>query len=60
MNVEKQKQIQEANSVEQIVDNLTLFDDDLMTMVFDENIPAAELLLKIILKTGMQSVFLLA
>ena len=50
MNVEKQKQIQEANSVEQIVDNLTLFDDDLMSMVFDENILAAELLLKIILK----------
>ena len=50
VNVEKQKQIQEANSVEQIVDNLTLFDDDLMSMVFDENIPAAELLLKIILK----------
>lgn len=50
MNVEKQSQIQEAKSVEQIIDNLTLFDDDLMSMVFDENIPATELLLKIILE----------
>lgn len=37
-------------SVEQIVDSMTLFDDDLMSMVFDENIPATELLLKTILK----------
>ena len=36
--------------VEQIIDNLTLFDDDLMSMVFDGNIPATELLLRIILK----------
>lgn len=36
-------------NVEEIVDNMTLFDDDLMSMVFDANIPAAELLLKIIL-----------
>ncbi len=36
--------------VEQIVDNLTLFDDDLMSMVFDANIAATELLLRIILK----------
>lgn len=35
--------------VEKLVDNLTLFDDDLMSKVFDENIPATELLLKIIL-----------
>lgn len=32
-----------------IVDNLTLFDDDLMSMVFDGNISATELLLRIIL-----------
>ena len=38
------------DKVEQIVDNLTLFDDDLMSMVFDGNVSAAELLLKIILK----------
>lgn len=36
--------------VEEIVDNLTLFDDDLMSIVFDGNIPATELLLKIILE----------
>ncbi len=36
--------------VEQIIDNLTLFDDDLMSMVFDGNILATELLLRIILK----------
>lgn len=37
-------------TAEQIVDNLTLFDDDLMSMVFDANIEATELLLRIILK----------
>ena len=37
-------------TVEQIVDEMDLFDDDLMSMVFDGNIPATELLLKIILK----------
>lgn len=37
-------------SVEEIVDNLTLFDDDLMSIVFDANIPATELMLKIILE----------
>ncbi|MCM1201255.1 MAG: PD-(D/E)XK nuclease family transposase [Bacteroides fragilis] len=37
-------------TVEQIIDDMDLFDDDLMSMVFDGNIPAAELLLKIILK----------
>lgn len=41
---------QNAESINQIVDNLTLFDDDLMSMVFDKNIPATELLLKIILQ----------
>ena len=37
-------------TVEQIIDDMDLFDDDLMSMVFDSNIPATELLLKIILK----------
>jgi hypothetical protein len=41
---------QDIPSVDQIVDDLTLFDDDLMSMVFDGNIEATELLLKIILK----------
>lgn len=34
---------------EKIVDDMTLFDDDLMSMVFDANIPATELVLKIML-----------
>lgn len=42
--------IQDAESINQIVDDLTLFDDDLMSMVFDSNLSATELLLKIILK----------
>ena len=41
---------QDTKTVEQIVDDMDLFDDDLMSMVFDGNIEATELLLKIILK----------
>ncbi|MDE6739171.1 MAG: PD-(D/E)XK nuclease family transposase, partial [Lachnospiraceae bacterium] len=41
---------QDSRTVEQIVDDMSLFDDDLMSMVFDGNIEATELLLKIILK----------
>ncbi len=41
---------QDTRTVEQIVDDMDLFDDDLMSMVFDGNIEATELLLKIILK----------
>lgn len=41
---------QDTERINQIIDNLTLFDDDLMSMVFDDNITATELLLKIILK----------
>ena len=36
--------------VNRIVDNFTLMDDDFMSKVFDENIPATQLLLSIILK----------
>ena len=36
--------------LEKAIDNLTLFDDDLMSKVFDGNIEAAELLLKIVLE----------
>ncbi len=36
--------------INKIIDDMTLFDDDLMSMVFDKNIPATELLLKIILQ----------
>lgn len=42
--------LQDSKTVEQIVDDMDLFDDDLMSMVFDGNIEATELLLKIILK----------
>ncbi len=41
---------QDIRTVEQIIDDMDLFDDDLMSMVFDRNIEATELLLKIILK----------
>ena len=41
---------QDNRTVEQIVDGMSLFDDDLMSMVFDGNMEATELLLKIILK----------
>ena len=50
MDSKKNSNIPVPESVEQIIDNLTLFDDDLMSMVFDGNLPAAELLLRIILK----------
>ena len=36
--------------INDLIDNLTLFDDDLMGKVFDENIEAAELLLRLILE----------
>ena len=46
-----EKEVRKDNNiVEQIIDDMDLFDDDLMSMVFDGNIEAAELLLKIILK----------
>lgn len=41
---------QDSRTVEQIVDGMSLFDDDLMSMVFDGNKEATELLLKIVLK----------
>jgi hypothetical protein len=44
------KEIQDTRTVDQIIDDMNLFDDDLMSMVFDGNIEATELLLKIILK----------
>ncbi len=45
-----QKVSPDKMAVDQLIDGLTLFDDDLMAMVFDGNIKASELLLKIILK----------
>lgn len=41
---------QDSRTINQIIDDMDLFDDDLMSMVFDGNTPATELLLKIILK----------
>jgi predicted thioesterase len=37
------------SELDEIIDSLTLFDDDLMTLVFDGNIEATELLLTIVL-----------
>lgn len=40
---------QTDSEVNRIIDDLTLFDDDLMTLVFNHNIPATELVLRIII-----------
>jgi hypothetical protein len=40
---------QNEAKVKKIIDDLTLFDDDLMSLIFNHNIPATELILKIIL-----------
>ena len=42
-----------SKRTEKIVDNMSLMDDDLMSMVFENNIPATELLLKTILGEGV-------
>ena len=47
--MEKNNLVQEKNAVNILVDGLTLFDDDLMSKVFDQNIEATELVLRIIL-----------
>ncbi len=44
------KKQQDRERINQIIDEMTLFDDDLMRKVFDKNIPATELLLHIILE----------
>lgn len=46
----KTNKTQETKTIDQIVDDLDLFDDNLMSLVFDGNNEATELLLKIILK----------
>ncbi len=40
---------QDKKVVDKIVNEMTLFDDDLMSRVFDKNIEATELVLRIIL-----------
>ena len=44
----EEKVLQDNKTVEQIVDDMNLFDDDLMSMVFDGNIEAAGFWQKII------------
>lgn len=44
------KVMQNRDGINKLIDELTLFDDDLMSRVFDKNIEATELLLRIILK----------
>lgn len=39
----------DVDNIEEVVDDLTLFDDNLMSRVFDNNVEATELLLRIIL-----------
>lgn len=46
----KSVRLKEVGIVEQIIDDMDLFSDDLMSMVFDGNIKATELLLKVILQ----------
>ena len=41
--------MQDYEKVNRLIDGLTLFDDDLMSRVFDKNIEATELILRIIL-----------
>ena len=53
-NVDKTER--DIDQINQIVDSLTLFDDDLMTLVFDQNIPATELILRIILGRNIRVV----
>lgn len=45
---------QDNTAVNKLVDGLTLFDDDLMSRVFDKNIEATELILKIILERDIK------
>ena len=44
------KVTQNQDRINKLIDGLTLFDDDLMSRVFDKNIEATELLLRIILR----------
>ena len=44
------KVTQNQDRINKLIDGLTLFDDDLMSRVFDKNIEATELLLRIILQ----------
>lgn len=45
--------VQDRATIEKIIKGLTLFDDDLMSRAFDQNIEATELLLRLILKRNI-------
>lgn len=47
----------EHAEIDAIIDNMTLFDDNLMSLVFDKNIPATELLLRIILERNIKVIW---
>lgn len=53
-NINEIEKLENQDKVQQILDNLTLFDDDLMSRVFDHNIPATELFLSIVLERHFQ------
>ncbi len=55
----EEKLPQDIRTVERIIDDMDLFDDDLMSMVFDRNTEATELLLKIILKRDDITIFII-
>ena len=46
--------VQDRETIEKIIKGLTLFDDDLMSRAFDQNIEATELLLRLILKRNIK------
>ena len=46
--------VQDRATIEKIIKGLTLFDDDLMSRAFDQNIEATELLLRLILKRNIK------
>ena len=41
--------------VNRLIDNMTLFDDNLMSLVFGQNIEATELLLRVIMERDIEA-----
>ena len=59
MTEEKDNNVMQAREeVNRLIDGLTLFDDDLMSRVFDKNIAATELILRIILGRKIKVLYL--
>ena len=46
--------IQSKSEIDEVIDKLTLFDDKLMSRVFDNNVAATELILRIILNKNIK------